>query len=316
MTVVSSIPVNAAVDANSDLNSAVPRRESPDYLAGALLQSLMRPLEGPFTWSLPGTIILSLLTLGIAPLALLPRKMRMYSNRERDQLGHFCKWMREQYGSSADQLWQRTSTIPRLMFLLRLVGIAAIIVSLIAMASYLNEGGEPHDLFSATIGFMHTNPQRFPISAENLFNVWTISLLIGYGAYWLSLIAHQVRARKFVGRFNAFARQNVLQEVPVPKFSLGLRPFWLIGGAIMASNGLIWALPMMLAAGAQRRYIKDRSRSMRATLAQRVRDVLAGSRPDVRFGVPTILKRKCATQRCAAPLPGIARFCPRCGARA
>jgi hypothetical protein len=84
----------------------------------------------------------------------------------------------------------------------------------------------------------------------------------------------------------------------------------------MCSAGAYWGVPLMLAGAVQRRYISRTSARVRAEAADRVRTILLLRRPVMRvppFARPTIL---CRTPNCRAPIPMLANFCARCGARA
>ena len=86
--------------------------------------------------------------------------------------------------------------------------------------------------------------------------------------------------------------------------------------AALIGAGAFWGLPLMLAGAVQRRYISRTSARGRAEAADRVRTILLLRRPVARvpsFARATIL---CRNERCRAPIPLLANFCARCGARA
>jgi hypothetical protein len=289
------------------------QRETPDYLAGALLQSLMRPLQGPFSFSFIGTLFLSFISLGLFPLALLPGRLRGFTRRERDQLYHLAQWLRVQFGSDADQVWDPTRGMNRLLLLSRVLVYGSIAAILFRFAGYLVDGGSLADLFNATIGAPTQRLQQPWLMHTDLFLWWMSWLGVGYTACWLANLGHQARIRGFVERFNTLMSGKGLAPVAIAPITLGLHPLWVITGLLCAGNGLIWAIPAALAGSAQRRYTTRESRAIRADLAQRVREILAAMRPEVRFAIPVILRRKCTTDRCWARLPNNAGFCPRCG---
>ena len=74
----------------------------------------MRPLQGPFSFSFIGTLFLSVISLGLVPLALLPGRLRGFTRRERDQLYHLAQWLRVQFGPTADGVWDPTPGMNRL----------------------------------------------------------------------------------------------------------------------------------------------------------------------------------------------------------
>lgn len=287
--------------------------DRPDYLAGALLQSLMRPYE-VYAPRLFGTGLVAVVTMGIWPLLMMPRKLRTFAARERDQLLHLAEWMRLQFGSDAGELDPRTPGIDGTIYLLRLVSWGAAMAGLGALIWYISGGLQVDDLVRATYGYFRTRWHPYRLD-ETVFAWWTGSLSIGYAAHWLAIQLHQSRIRRFVESFNRVAQKQGIKLVGMPPDVLGLRPMWLIAGLIFLSGGVLWGVPLMLAGAAQSRYIKHRSRWTRADLAQRVRDVLRTTHPSMILTVPMSLRRKCPVSLCQAPLPQSAVFCPRCGMR-
>jgi hypothetical protein len=296
-----AMPVGAPVD-------------RPDYLAGALLQSLMRPYE-VYAPKLLGTILVAIVTMGIGPLLMMPRRLRSFAARERDQLLHLGEWMRLQFGSDAHALDPQTPGFDGVIYLLRLVSWGAAMAALASLVWYIRDGLQVDDLVHATFGYFRTRWHPYGRHDEMVFAWWTGSLSIGYAAHWLAIQLHQSRIRRFVERFNEVAQKQSFKPVAMPKDVLGLRPVWLLAGAGFLGCGVLWGVPLMLAGAAQSRYIKHRSRWTRADLAQRVRDVLRTLHPSMILNVPMSLRRKCPVNLCQAPLPQAAVFCPRCGMR-
>jgi hypothetical protein len=84
---------------------------------------------------------------------------------------------------------------------------------------------------------------------------------------------------------------------------------------IIASSGAFWGLPVMLAAGAHRRYTIVASARMRGLLAENMRTMLRARRPAVRIPAPITPIKMCVRPNCRSPLASAANFCPRCGTR-
>ena len=110
--------------------------------------------------------------------------------------------------------------------------------------------------------------------SPDLVNAFALAMS-GAALCWLIEInAHISRVRRFVGAFNKLSGRYGVGPVRPPGLHLGLRPLWLLGAAAMCALGGFWALPMMLAAGAHRRYIRGTSLRLRSDLARRQREVL------------------------------------------
>ena len=289
--------------------------DRPDYLAGALLQSLMRPMIEPFAPQFIRTLILAVVSFGIIPLIQMPRRLRGFAARERDQLAHLANWMRIQFGSDAETLDPRTPGLDRVVHLLRLVSWAGAITVMGAIGWYLWNDHDLEDLTRSTYAFFSVRAHGNRGQDELLFTIWMVGLCVGYAAQWLAIQVHQARVRTFVTRFNVLAARQNLRKLAPPVEALGLRPIWLAGAVGLMCLGSLWGIPLMLAGAAQTRYIRHRSRWMRAELAQRVREVLQQTRPTMMLAVPVVLRRKCPVAVCKAPLPQAATFCPRCGVR-
>ena len=289
--------------------------DRPDYLANALLQSLMRPMAAPYTPGLMRTLVLSLVSFGVIPLLLLPGKLREFGARERDQLWHLAQWFRDQLGIEDDTLDPRTPMLDRVMHVLRIVSWTSALIALGSIVWYCLNGHDIFDLFFATYGFFSSRYHPNGAQDELLFTIWMPSLCVGYAAQWASVQVHQARVRDFLARFNSIAGQRGVKRMAPPPEVLGLRPIWLAGALGFMCFGVIWGVPLMLAGGAQTRYIWHRSRGLRAEFAQRMRDLLRQTRPMTRFNIPVNLRRKCPVEICQAPLPQVATFCPRCGTR-
>ena len=180
---------------------------------------------------------------------------------------------------------------------------------------YCLNGHDIFDLIFATYGYFTSHYHPNGTRDEMLFTIWMPSLCLGYAREWAAVQVHQARVRNFLTRLNAIASQHGLKRIASPPEVLGLRPLWLAGAFGFMCYGVIWGVPLMLAGRAQTRYIKHRSRGLRAAFAQVVRDVLRHTRPMTRFNIPVMLRRRCPVDNCQAPLPQVATFCPRCGTR-
>jgi hypothetical protein len=87
-------------------------------------------------------------------------------------------------------------------------------------------------------------------------------VVVGYSL----LLAALFRQRRNVKRFAAELKLTLPPDQIQARAAWG----WIVAGILLTIAGAFWGLPMMLAAGAHRRYIKDVSRDARAQIARGV----------------------------------------------
>jgi hypothetical protein len=157
-------------------------------------------------------------------------------------------------------------------------------------------------------------PRAASVSADLIH---AFALAVGGAALcWLIEVnAHIARVRRFVGAFNELSGQYGVGPIRPPGVHLGLRPFWILGAAGLCALGAFWAAPMMLAAAAHRRYIRNTSLRLRSDLARRQREVLLAKRPTIHVPTSQHLMGICPRENCRAPFPPEALFCRRCGTK-
>src|SRR4029434_9377313 len=86
--------------------------------------------------------------------------------------------------------------------------------------------------------------------------VFTFSLCAAAVCHWAHLAWHQNNVENYLRWFNQMLTRQSKNEIPPQKLELGLAPVWIVAGGLLAvGKGAVWALPVMLAAGAHRRYI-------------------------------------------------------------
>ncbi|HEY7117320.1 MAG TPA: hypothetical protein VH475_12075, partial [Tepidisphaeraceae bacterium] len=67
---------------------------APDYLAGAVLQGLSRPIGQRLSWGVIRSLLVSMLSFGVVPLVYWVRAFRLYAIAEQQQLLHLAHWLR------------------------------------------------------------------------------------------------------------------------------------------------------------------------------------------------------------------------------
>lgn len=298
----------------SNLDPTTPPTPRPDTLAGAVLISLSRPFADFFSWSLFRTLILGAITFGVAPLLALSKRLSHSASLERTQFWHLAEWMRTNCGEDAAPLVENAEKIrlnPLLKILPPLCAFVALFVLLFAAIHYEPTFGELLD--STYRYFPAAANDSAPSFADGVFAAWAIPLGIGYISLWLGMQLQHNASRRFVRMYDVFATREGASAVPTPRPALGLRPLWITGGILLSMGGAFWAIPMMLAAAAQRRYTSRIGVATRHRLAQSVREIMQTHRPEMNVPLPVTLLRTCPGERCAAKIPPGANYCPRCG---
>lgn len=298
----------------SAIPATIPSIEQPDHLAGALLRSFSRQVGERTSWSFIKTLLWSSVTFGFGPLYSWPAGLRDLIHSERAQFLHLAEWMRLRSGHPhAVDLVAAAEQIRPNFALSRLPPIIALLVGII-FAFVLGNAGFPHrGLLDATYNYGWSWPSTLGASNTNeLFLLWTAGLSIAYVLHGCQLLAHAANVRQTVHAFNRLATAEGLPPVPDPP-SAHFRPIWFAAALLMMSASAVWAIPMMLAGGWQRRYVAVTGPNLRATVADRLRDLLLLRRPAMHLAKPVSLPRRCPNPICRAAIARIANFCPRCG---
>ena len=147
--------------------------------------------------------------------------------------------------------------------------------------------------------------------------IFTFGLCAAALCHWFHLVWHQLNVEHYVRWFNQLLSRQSKDPIAEQKLELGFTPVWIVAGLLLTiGRGAIWAFPVLLAAGAHRRYIMQGSVRMRSLLAERLRAMLLERRPRMRVPSPIQIVRACVRPTCRAPLPSDASWCPRCGTKA
>jgi hypothetical protein len=293
----------------------------PDYLAGAVLQGLSRPIGGKLAWGVLKSMFLALVSFGVVPLVMWTRNFRAYVVAEQQQFLHLAQWLRnhsahplaKRLEEDAGEL--RARTWMSWIAVLVVAGTAAII------AMYVDGTRRaPWDvLFFGTYGHDQANVLRnrgwWMPRANEIFITWCVGMGAAYFLHWLQVQLHAGDVRRFVERFSEIAQAEGVNRVRAEPLGLGLRPLWLLAGGVLFFWGAPWGVMAMLAGAAQRRYITWSSRNTRADVAHRLRAILMRHRPSGDHPLPVYLRDRCVEPKCRAEVPRGINYCPRCGTR-
>lgn len=277
----------------------------PDLLAGAVHDSLTRKLYYKLSWSVGLTLIMSILTAGLAPMIAMLTWLRGVIAQHEQQLWHLAEWIRIQTGDPDALALQQSASEIRFRPALAGVTVLGLILAAVGLGMQL-QYADLRELYSLAFSF--------PRSLPGLLFVTGISLAAL--SNWMHSVMHQVRVRQYLRGFNAMTTKHGLDPIPLAGLDLGVRPLWILGGVILTFTGALWGLPVMLAGGAHRRYTIGTSVLLRSMLAERMRAMLSARKPAIRLPAPVVPARTCVRPNCRAPLVSAAAFCPRCGTRA
>ena len=288
---------------------------APDHLAGGVLRSLSRSFRGHYSWGVVSTFVIAIFSFGVAPLVRWTQNLNRYVRLERTQFWHLAEWLRLQTAHpDAQRLPEEAESIRwrGALAAASWVWLGAVVVFVIARLWNSELPGRAlwHSTWAARV------VPRYDDARPDIHLAWVVGLSVAYALHWLQMQLHGGDVRRFIGKINNVLQWEGVAPLSVPEVGIGFSPLWVLGAVGMCSAGAYWGVPLMLAGAVQRRYISRTSARVRAEAADRVRTILLLRRPVMRvppFARPTIL---CRTPNCRAPIPMLANFCARCGARA
>jgi hypothetical protein len=284
-------------------------------LSATVLRTLTRECQAGYSTGAVRTLLLAVVSLGFLPVVTWTRRFRAFARFERQQLWHLAEWLRLHTGRPEAAALTGLAERARWQ---RAIGIAAFVVAAATFATVaLTLWREPAAIDALVTAIrVDRSPARLarhgaaPLVA---LIAWNAGLSIVYALHWLQVRLHAVAVRRFVDGLNVVLAAERVEPVVAPPSGAGVHPAWLAVGAAGVVCGAVWALPMALAGGLQRRYINVWCPAIRAAVADRVRTMLQGQRPAVAlppWGGEALV---CQELRCGAEIPAEARFCPRCG---
>jgi hypothetical protein len=261
------------------------------------------------------------LTLGLGPAVGWATSFGRFVAAEREQFTRFADWLRRHsIRPEADAVRAAAAAMGVHPLLTALPAAAVAGMFAVFSAFGINE-------LSGVLRHTYLFPLLSPKYVYNWswpFIAWNAGLALAYLSQCLVIFLHRLDVQRFVSCFNELARVEGLSPIrlsppqrTVPgsllvSLILFLGPEWLLVTMVLlffchAPSGLALALT-----GVERSYyLRAIDPAVRTALAQRVTDMVLLRK---RHTSPTLrVFGRCRRDGCGAPLPELARFCPRCG---
>ena len=272
--------------------------------------SLGRPTLGPASAPVPA-IVLAGVTFGLLPAVIWPWRWATLLDRDRPYYRDLAHWWRRRAApadaAQLDGVLARLRPRPILMVLPWLASaftIATAVVFLLAQRPDL------HDLFArladCTYRFRPGTHEWGMTLHRHVHDVWLWGLAFAYGCHWYAVRSHAAAVGDLVRWTNRMAKGSNFRRVRNETGRVGLGPLWVAGGVGLCWLHAWWAIPMVLAGAARRRYADVAAPRLQQALSAQAGDAVA-------LGGPGDAARFCPTPNCGNRLPGPAAFCPRCG---
>jgi hypothetical protein len=286
--------------------TTIPNRSAAAVASEPPWNRLGRPRLGFGTTPLTAGV-LSILSLGLLPAVVWPLRWATFLQRERGYYREMTAWwQRRATPADAGQLNPVLAELrPRpVMIMLPWLAVLFILLTLVFTVPF-NLLDVPR-LADATIGYGLLS-YHGSHAARQFHQVWAWSLFFAYSCQWYAVRSHGRALGVLVRWTNQRATAIGARGVPNEAARLGLGPMWIVVGTVLCFTGSWWAIPMVLAGAAQRRYAELGTARLTAALGAQASDVVAAGGGD---GQST---RFCPAPGCGARLPAPARFCGRCG---
>ena len=297
----------------------------PDYLAGAVIQALSRPIGGRLSWGVVKSLVLATFSFGVLPLLSWIHNFRRFAVAEQQQFLHLAQWVRQNSDHQLARQLENDAADLSPRGLLTFVSIFALLFAALSIAFDISRiNVEPFDaILAGTYGLNRAQVLDFRVypipNARHIFDAWFYGLTIAYGFHWLQLQLHAQDVKRFVSRFSQIAKAEGVNGVRAESLGPPISPVWFAAAVVLFKFGAPWGVAAMLAGAAQRRYITTTSRNTRADVAHRLRALLMRKRPSTIAAaaapMPVYLRERCVEPRCRAEILRAVNFCPRCGTR-
>lgn len=298
----------------AQITSPVLPRESTDDYATVLARRLNQPLPDA-SWGLLTTVILGVASFGVLPLLLWPGRFRDYVTAEARAIQELCDWARlrgKQPAAVGPILAAAEDIAPRPIPWLACLMLGVLLIG-VFVTSFLYTPLTWEHLFGVTYYYRLRPSGMQWAHTEHLHRIWIAVLSVGYLLHWLQVRSHLGDMIRFIDRFNPAIESEMLPPIATPDRKFGLGFTWIIAGVLMAWYGAWWGIPMLLAAAAQRRYVRVTGAALRRALHVRMCDIAAQRRMPAKVLQSTAFNTRCINQRCMAPVRTEAKFCTRCG---
>jgi hypothetical protein len=288
-----------------------------DHLAGAVLRTLGRSHRNMYSLSPSQAFWMSIVSFGLWPLWRMGRQFRAYVVFERQQLWHLAEWLRlRRGGDDAIALQGELQSIRPNLSSKRFTTICMTGVA-IAIWAMLGHGLSMNALMNNTWA-LHRSWSSFP-QLNAIWLVWVCGLGIAYFVHGVSVQQHHRAVDRFTNRLNRLLQKEGVATISSSTQCMQSREIstgWWWTGGILTWFGGLWAIPMSIAAAAQRHYINTTSARVRSEMLERVQAILKQRRPAVAVPNYVLHTRRCGNDRCRATLRAGANFCSRCGTSA
>jgi hypothetical protein len=293
----------------------------PDYLAGAVVQGLSRPIGGKLAWGVVKSFVLAVASFGVLPRVAWTRSFRAYAIAEQQQYLHLAQWLRGQSDHPLVRRLEEDAGELRTRAWLSWLSLLAAAVT--AVFIYLYVDGTRRSWWDVLMAGTYRHDEAIALArrgyfmprADEIFRTWCVGLGLAYAVQWLQVQLHAADVRRFIDRFSEIAQGEGVNRVRAESLGIGLRPLWLLAGVILFAWDAPWGVIAMLAGAAQKRYITWTSRNTRSDVAHRLRAILLRHRPSSEFPLPVYLRDRCVEPKCRAEVMRGVNYCPRCGTR-
>lgn len=263
-----SNPTDLNTDPNTDLRDRAHTR--------AVLMALARKREWYFEASLPLSVALSLLTLGIWPLLVQARRFDRFRRLEWNQYQAYAQWLSRTIGDSIaadlEQFAGKAAGRPSARFAVRLCVFGALAVAAIA----LFRTGDMLVLLKTVFV-----PQSLLWPAIAYSAILSIAWLV----HLLNVIRQQTLTSLWIGRLNEMIAAHEKRPVPLV-ISKAPWPSLLVA-SLMAVLGPTWLAVALVALVIQNRYTRG-TRAVRLAMVERMLEWMDTSGLPVEFDIEEI----------------------------
>src|SRR5260221_1591779 len=243
-------------------NFSVEPPPPPDYLAGAVLQGLSRPVGYRLSWGVLKSLFLGIISFGLLPILAWTRNFRTFAIAEQQQLLHLAQWLRQ--NSSHPLARQLESDAVELRPRVLLSWLSVLIAVAMAVGMYLVI--QPYrwytpweQLLAGTYSFGKGHGFNYRVgtlpNSHQMFTLWVYGLGAAYLLHIVQVHLHAGDVRRFVARFSEIAQAEGINRVKATPLGTTLRPLWLAGGFALFAMGAPWGVVAMVAGAAPRRDI-------------------------------------------------------------